>query len=80
MKNKGIKEIILASILALLTFSIVIPFISADPDDYANCGMMNGFSGSYGTTFMIISWITAILLIALIGAGIYWLIKSANKK
>lgn len=72
------KRIILfASILALLTFSIVMPLVSADPDNYANCGMMYGGSG---TTFTILSWITTILLIALIGSGIYWLIKSANKK
>ena len=44
------------------------------------CGnMMNGFYGEYGSGFMIFSYITFILLIGLFGAGIYWLIKSANK-
>ena len=40
-----------------------------------SCGMMNGF---YGTS--IFGGITYILLIALIIAAIYWIIKSANRR
>jgi hypothetical protein len=47
---------------------------------YQGCGMMSGFYGGYGTGFMFLSWITFILFIALLIAGIYWLIKSANRK
>jgi uncharacterized membrane protein len=77
------KTIILASVLAVLTFLAFIPFISADPSDYATCqgyGMMNEFFGGYGLTLMLIYWIIIILVIALIIAAVYWLIKSANKK
>jgi len=48
-----------------------------------NCpmgGMMYGFYGGYGTGMMIFSWLTGLLVIGLLAAGIYWLIKSANKK
>lgn len=47
-----------------------------------NCfggGMMSGFYGSYGIGMMILAWILYALFIVLVGAGIYWLIKSANK-
>ena len=48
--------------------------------------MMNGqniqgsMMGSYGTGMLFFNWITYLLVIALIIAAIYWLIKSANKK
>jgi uncharacterized membrane protein len=78
-KIKNLGTIISAAVLGVLTFLVVIPFISADANDYGTCGsygMMNGFFGGYGFTFMIISWIILILLIVLIVSGIYWLIKS----
>jgi len=80
LNKKNIKTIFSASVFAVLTFLAIIPFISADADDIGcgGYGMMSGFYG--GSGFMILSWITTILIIALIVAAIYWLIKSANKK
>lgn len=51
--------------------------VFADPYDNYGCSMMYG---AYGPGFAILGWITYILVIALIIAGIYWLIKSANSK
>ncbi len=48
-----------------------------------NCpmgGMMYGLYGGYGTGMMVFSWITSLAVLGLIAAGIYWLVKSANKK
>ncbi|VVB77772.1 Uncharacterised protein [uncultured archaeon] len=70
------KSLIVAIIGTIL---VSIAYVSAAPNDYS-CGMMNGFYGGYGSGFMILSWLTFILVIALIIAAIYWLIKSANKK
>lgn len=46
---------------------------------YANtmAGMMYG---QYGFGFGILAWLTSLFFIGLLGAGIYWLIKSANSK
>ncbi len=41
--------------------------------------MMTGYGG-YGSGAILLSWIMYLLIIALIGSGIYWLIKSANRK
>ena len=41
--------------------------------------MMYGYEG-YGYSMMFFGWITWILIITLIIAAIYWLIKTANKK
>ncbi len=80
MKNK--KTIFAAIFLAIATFLAAAPFTLAQ--EQYNCpiggGMMYGLYGGYGTGMMLFSWITSILVIALIIAGIYWLIKSANKK
>ncbi len=43
-------------------------------------GMMGGLYGSYGYGMMFFSWIISILIIGLIIAAIYWLIKTGNKK
>lgn len=73
------KNIILATIGTIL-LSII--YVSAQ--EQYNCpmgsGMMSGLYGGYGSGFAVLSWITYILVIALIIAGIYWLIKNANKK
>ena len=65
------------------TIIVFITYVSAVPD-YSSCqagyGMMGSLYGSYGSTFMILSWITYVSFIALIIAGIYWLIKSANRR
>ena len=47
--------------------------------NYANtmAGMMYG---QFGIGFGILGWVTSLLFIGLLGAGIYWLIKSANSK
>jgi len=44
-----------------------------------NCPMF-GINSNYGFGNGILSWVISLLVIGLIGAGIYWLIKSANKK
>jgi hypothetical protein len=44
------------------------------------CGMMNGLYGGYGSGIMVLSWLTWLLAAGLMTAGIYWLIKSANKR
>lgn len=36
--------------------------------------------GGYGLGLGILSWITSLLFIGLLVAGIYWLVKSANRK
>ena len=55
-------------------------FVSADVGA-GTCGMMGGMMyGSYGSGMMIFGWLTYLLVIALIIAAIYWLIKSANRR
>src|SRR3989344_4905044 len=41
--------------------------------------MMTGYGG-YNAGTILLSWITYLLTIALIIAGIYWLVKTANRK
>ncbi len=47
-------------------------------------GMMQMMSGSgyggYNSGTILLSWITYLLTIALMVAGIYWLVKTANRK
>ncbi len=70
------------TILAILAVAGLISMISAQ--ETYNCpmggGMMYGIYGGYGTGMMFLSWITYILFIVLIVAGIYWLVKNANKR
>lgn len=49
---------------------------------YGMTGMMNMMSGygGYNAGAVLLSWITYLLTIALMIAGIYWLVKTANKK
>ncbi|MEK6918832.1 MAG: hypothetical protein AABW73_02225 [Nanoarchaeota archaeon] len=49
---------------------------------YGMGGMMQAMwgYGNYGGGFIFLSWITYLLIIALIVAAIYWLIKNANKR
>ncbi|MBS3099338.1 hypothetical protein J4462_03940 [Candidatus Pacearchaeota archaeon] len=49
---------------------------------YGMIGMMNTMTGygGYNAGAVLLSWITYLLTIALIIAGIYWLIKTANRK
>jgi len=60
----------------ILGLILSISIVSARMMDYGY-GMM-GYG--YGSGMMFLGWITYILVIALIIAGIYWLIKSANRK
>lgn len=73
------KNLIVAIIGTILT-SIV--YVSAQ--EQYNCpmagGMMYGIYGGYGTGMMLFSWVTYLLMIALVIAAIYWLITNANKK
>ena len=70
-------------------FSLFIGFIlalslaSAALTNNYSCGgsgMMYGAFGGYGVSVMFFSWIIYILVVVLIIAAIYWLVKSANKK
>jgi len=45
-----------------------------------DCSMGGMMYGQYGLGLGILSWVTSLLVISLIVAAIYWLIKSANKK
>lgn len=70
-KNLKILSIFALSILSLAATA------SADVSDCPMGGMMYG---NYGSGMMFFGWITYLLFIALIGAAIYWLIRSANKR
>ncbi len=45
--------------------------------NYNMYGMMRGF---YGYGIMFFSWIINLFIIGLLAAGIYWLIKSSERK
>jgi len=45
-----------------------------------NCPIGGMMYGQYGLGNGILSWTLSLLAIGLMAAGIYWLIKSANKK
>ncbi len=49
---------------------------------YGHVGMMSAMwgYGGYGRGLIFISWLTYLLVLALIVSAIYWLIKSANSK
>ncbi len=66
---------------AALVFALVL-VLTVSAQSYGSCPMggVGGIYGGYGTGMMVFSWITYILVIGLIVAGIYWLIKSANRK
>lgn len=49
-------------------------------NNIANCPMGGMMGGGYGYAGIVLSWVTYLLVIALIVAAIYWLVKSANKK
>jgi len=73
--------------ISLLTGVISLSLIGiVSAQQYGNCpmgsfgGMMYGFSGGYGAGMMIFSWVISVLVIALITAAIYWLVKSASNK
>ena len=47
---------------------------------YGNMMGSYGMMGGYGYGAMFLGWLMWILIIGLIIAGIYWLIKTANRK
>ncbi len=69
---------------SILFFIIIISItaVFAEPGyTQQTCGGINGMmSGYYGPGYSILGWITYILVILLIIAGIYWLFKNATKK
>ena len=71
-------NLILAGIFVLALIGIV------SAQSTYNCpmggGMMYGMYGGYGSGMMVFSWVTYLLVIVLIIAAIYWLIKSANRR
>ncbi|MDP3026245.1 MAG: hypothetical protein Q8N63_00945 [Nanoarchaeota archaeon] len=79
----------IAATLLISLFSIFSLASVSAQTDYSNCpagygGMMGGYggmmSGYYGTGGLFFGWITSLLVIVLIIAATYWLIKSAQKK
>lgn len=73
------KKIIKFSWLTAISFSSV-GIVSADAGDFVGCPMGGMMYGSYGSGMMLLGWILYLFIIVLIGAAIYWLIKTANKK
>ncbi|MEK6886101.1 MAG: hypothetical protein AABX17_03990 [Nanoarchaeota archaeon] len=70
-------------LIALIGLLFTINLASAAISDNYSCpmgGMMYGAFGGYGTGMMFFSWIIYVLVIILIIAAIYWLVKSANHK
>ncbi len=68
----------LASILLVSILNILV--VSAQTNNCPMAGYGGMMSGYYGTRGLFFGWITSILVIVLIIAAIYWLIKSAQKK
>ena len=66
-----------------MTIALLLGVFMAAAQEY-DCsmggGMMYGLYGGYGSGMMLLSGITWFLVIALVIAAIYWLVKSANKK
>ncbi len=44
------------------------------------CGMMQGFTGSYGIGMMLFFWVFGIALLLALILLIVWLVKNMNKK
>lgn len=69
---------VIIAIAFFISLALIID-VSALENNVYNC-LMGAFNGTYGSGGMILSWIISILVIILIVAGIYWLIKSASNK
>ena len=75
-------------ILTLTTLITILLVNLASAVDTTSCygyggmlGMMSGIGGyGYGYGMMTLAWLTYILIIGLIIAAIYWLVKSATHK
>ena len=73
-------------ILTLTTLITILLVNLASAVDTTSCygyggmySMMSGIGG-YGYGMATLAWVTYILIIGLIIAGIYWLVKSATRK
>lgn len=75
MKIENIFIIIVAAVLVISVLTIF-----STPNQTRMGGMMYGMFRGYGYGFMLLGWLTYLLIITLIVAAIYWLIKSTNKK
>ena len=73
MKNESVLWIV----LVIVALALIGSFGFGGYGGYG--GMMGGY-GRYGSGMMFFGWLTYLLVIALIIAAIYWLIKSANRK
>ncbi len=75
------QTIVYSSLLAIIAFLAILPIISAQQQYNCQIGGIGGMMyGGYGSGFMILGWITYLAVLALIIVGVYWLIKSANKR
>lgn len=64
--------------LLLVVLISLIGVVSAD-NGYG-CGMMSGFTGSYGTGMMLFSWLFGIAVLVALVLLIVWLLKQIQKK
>ncbi len=68
--------------IGIIMLTLMFAFSLVSAVDYSSCPMGGTYgmmSGGYGLGSMLFGWVTYLLVIGLIIAGIYWLIKSANK-
>lgn len=76
-KNNNL-TILLSVIAAIILFSGI--FSLSMTNRFDQYGMMGMMGGTYGYGMMFFGWITWVLVIVLIISGIYWLIKTADRK
>ncbi len=77
-KKDNTLTIVIIVIIAVLLLSGIFSFSFAN--GFSQYGMMGMMGGSFGYGMMFFGWITWVLIIVLIIAGIYWLIKTADKR
>lgn len=66
--------------ILILIILISIANVFADPATSQTCNGVNMMSGYYGPGYLILGWITYILIILLIIAGIYWLLTNTKRR
>ena len=72
------KDYVQTWIIGIIAVVVALGFFSyTRVNNYGMMGMMGGY---YGGGMMFFGWITWALIIALIAAAIYWLLKTADKK
>lgn len=65
-------------VIAIIGIVLLLAFFGIS--GFGGYGMMGMMGGGYGYGMMFFGWITWVLVAILIIAGIYWLIKTANRK